>query len=95
MNLAGQIAGRGDHAGDLAVSDRPTGADHIIPARHGDAAHMAIFILEWTGTVLPAPAPETGKAAEEAKPTAEATTEAKPKAKRAAKKPAAEKTDAK
>ncbi|MEI8063499.1 MAG: 50S ribosomal protein L17 [Verrucomicrobiota bacterium] len=76
-------------------SDRQGGYTRIIRVgqRHGDAAHMAI--LEWTGTVLPAPAPETGKAAEEAKPTAEATTEAKPKAKRAAKKPAAEKTDAK
>ena len=76
-------------------SDRQGGYTRIIRVgqRHGDAAHMAI--LEWTGTVLPAPAPETGKAAEEAKPTAEATTAAKPKAKRAAKKPAAEKTDAK
>jgi len=48
--------------------DRNGGYTRIIRVgpRPGDAAEMVI--LEWTGTVAAAPAPETGKAAEEPKP---------------------------
>jgi len=77
-------------------SDRQGGYTRIIRVgqRPGDAAQMAI--LEWTGTVLPAPAPETGKAAEEAKPAVEGVAEAKPVAKKTAKaKPATAKTESK
>ena len=46
-------------------SDRQGGYTRIIRVgnRPGDAAEMAI--LEWTGTVLPAPAPEEGKTGKE------------------------------
>jgi large subunit ribosomal protein L17 len=52
-------------------SDRQGGYTRIIRVgqRPGDAAQMAI--LEWTGTVLPAPVPEADKKAEEVKPAAE------------------------
>ena len=72
--------------------DRQGGYTRIlrIGQRPGDASHMAI--LEWTGTVVSAPAPDTGKKAEETKPAAEAT-EAKPAAKKAkAKKSATKET---
>ena len=51
-------------------SDRQGGYTRIIRVgqRVGDAAEMAI--LEWTGTVVAAPAPEEGKKAEETKPKA-------------------------
>ena len=54
-------------------SDRQGGYTRIIRVgnRPGDAAEMAI--LEWTGTVLPAPAPEEGKKGKEADPKAEKT----------------------
>ena|SRR5881628_3752081 len=52
-------------------SDRQGGYTRIIRVgpRPGDAAEVAI--LEWTGTVAPAPAPEEGKKAKETKPKAE------------------------
>lgn len=51
--------------------DRQGGYTRIIRVgqRVGDAAEMAI--LEWTGTVAAAPAPEAGKTAEEPKPKTE------------------------
>ena len=54
-------------------SDRQGGYTRIIRVgrRPGDAAEVAI--LEWTGTVMPAPAPEAGKKAEEVKPAVEKT----------------------
>ena len=52
-------------------SDRQGGYTRIIRAgnRLGDAAELAI--LEWTGTVSTAPAPEEGNKAKETKPKAE------------------------
>src|SRR5213593_3627804 len=52
-------------------SDRQGGYTRIIRVgnRPGDAAEVAI--LEWTGTVAAAPAPEEGKKAKETKPKAE------------------------
>ena len=52
-------------------SDRIGGYTRIIRVgqRVGDAAEMAI--LEWTGSVTAAPAPEEGKTAKETKPKAE------------------------
>ncbi len=69
--------------------DRNGGYTRIIRVgpRPGDAAEMVI--LEWTGTVAPAPVPETGKQAEEPKPAEAAANEAKP----ARKKKAAEKKE--
>lgn len=74
-------------------SDRNGGYTRIIRVgnRPGDAAEMAI--LEWTGTVVTAPAPDAAKPATEAKP------ETKPEAKadapaKAEKKPRAKKEKA-
>ena len=52
-------------------SDRNGGYTRIIRTiqRPGDAAQMAI--LEWTGTVAAAPAPEEGKKGKETKPKPE------------------------
>jgi len=52
-------------------SDRQGGYTRIIRVgnRPGDAAEMAI--LEWTGTVMPAPALDEGKKGKEADPKAE------------------------
>lgn len=52
--------------------DRQGGYTRIIRVddRIGDAAEMAI--LEWTGTVVTAPAPEAGAKGKEAKPATEA-----------------------
>ena len=52
-------------------SDRQGGYTRIIRIgqRGSDAAEMAI--LEWTGTVVAAPAPEKGEKGKEAKPTTE------------------------
>lgn len=52
-------------------SDRQGGYTRIIRVgqRGGDAAEMAI--LEWTGTVSAAPAPEEGKKGKETKPKAQ------------------------
>src|SRR6266481_1300453 len=54
-------------------SDRQGGYTRIIRIgqRVGDAAEIAI--LEWTGTVVTAPAPEEAGKAEEMKPTTETT----------------------
>jgi large subunit ribosomal protein L17 len=64
--------------------DRNGGYTRIIRIgpRPGDAAEMVI--LEWTGTVLAAPAPETGKGAEEPKPAEATTKETKPAGKKKA-----------
>jgi large subunit ribosomal protein L17 len=73
-------------------SDRQGGYTRIVRVgqRGGDAAEMAI--LEWTGTVSAAPAPEAGKKAEETKPTTEETGKKEAPAKK--KKVAAKKEEA-